>query len=71
MSSALAFLSVIISSLTFLCYFISDVLCLVRSAAGSGIHSGVDTGLEILSTFFIGNILLLKLLRTFFCCTNK
>ena len=58
-----------------------DVLCLIDSVAGAGSDAGLSngsgaglgvgsrSGVGVLS--FIGNIKLLKLLRTFFCCFKE
>ena len=58
-SSLISFSSAIISFMNS-CYNLNlDSLCLV----GSGASSGLGSRIEILSKFFIGNNLLLKLLR--------
>ena len=60
MSSLLSFLSAKISFINSCCIFNLDLLCLVGSVA----NSRVGFRIWILSEFFIGNILLLKLFRT-------
>ena len=61
----LYFLLAIISSLNSFHSFSSDFLCLFGSVTGSAVVSGVRSRVGILSVFFTGNHLLLKLLRTF------
>ena len=63
----MSFLLAIISFIISCCNFNLDFLCLVRSVANSGVGSRVG----ILSKFFIGKYLLLKLLRTFSLAVNN
>ena len=48
-----------------------DFLCLDGSFASCGVVSRVSSSVEILSKFFIGNSLLLKLLGTFSLAVNN
>ena len=65
------FLSLLTSSLISCCSFNLDFLCLVGVGSGSAFGvgsaavSGVGLRVGYLSKFFMGNNLLLKLLRTF------
>ena len=54
----------IISLLNSCCNFNLDFLCLAASFASSGVGSGVGLRAGIASKFFIGNNMLLNLLRT-------
>ena len=66
-NSEIFFLSAIISFINSCCNFNLDFFCLVGSVSSFG----VDSRVGILSKFFIGNSLLLKLLRTFSLALNN
>ena len=66
-SCYLSFSSAIISFINFSCSFNLDFFCLVGSVPTSGVGSRAG----LLCKFFIGNNMLLKLLRTFSLAINN
>ena len=61
----------IISFINSCCIFNLDLLYLIGYVASSGVGSHVVSRVGIVSKFFIGNNLLLKLLKTFSLALNN